>query len=288
MFNIKVNIIVAGAAFIISFLLGIITATPVPIIFIRPFIFAVVFFALFAMIQILTKRFLPELFEKSGKEEKNDLFMGSRIDISEGEPMTSPQDYTEVTNPTSKPAQNIVGARPSESEREMGDISDLNSFVRRENKEPKTVIDQTDEIDYTDSGEVENDSMGEQKEPDTLPDTMPEPLAEFVPEPVPLESFTISKPEEKKDAKSDEISDFVFTNPAGVSASEEALPDLDSMAGAFSSASSYEESEDKEFSVSISIDKTPAKQGQTDWAGEFPPKDMAMGIRTKMNKDKEA
>ena len=281
MFNIKVNIIAAGAAFVLSFLLSILSGIPMPAIFIRPAIFSFAFFFLFAVIQILVNRFLPELFEKSGKEEGNELFPGSRIDISEGEPMSSPQDYSNELPPgqdppVNKPAQTIVGARPNDVDKEMCDISDLKSFTRGESQEPQTDqrpdtdIDQTGKSDYTENGEVEEIPAFEPEKPESA-----------------LEAAPRAAPNENKQA-ADSLPDFVFTNPVGMSTSDEVLPDLDSMAGAFSSSSAQDEPEASDFSVSMSISKPSSKQAQVEWAEEFPPKDIAMGIRTKMNKDEEA
>ena len=282
MFNLKVNIIAAGAAFFLSFLLGIISKSHMPVVFIRPVIFAVVFFVLFAMIQILINRFLPELLEGSAKEESDELFPGSRIDITEDEPMASPRDYTARETA----AHSSVGARPDESEKEMGDISQLGRISRAANQEPLDAdqepfadgtpladgtlladVDQSLKSDYTDTGEVEETSMYGQSEP--------------------MDTGSAPPPEEKRATPSSEMPDFFLTNTIGITPSDEVLPDLDSMAGAFASSSANDESETGEFSASTSSKKASSNKSQG-WSGDFVPKDIATGLRTVLIKDKEA
>jgi len=68
--------------------------------------------------------------------------------------------------------------------------------------------------------------------------------------------------------------------------SEESLPDLDSMAGAFKSSSQDEDPDTVEYSVSTPAKKQSSNKAQA-WTGDFNPKDMAAGLRTVLNKEKE-
>ena len=286
MFNLKINVIVAGAAFILSFLLGLISRSHLPMLVIRPVIFAVVFFIIFACIQILINRFLPELQEGGKAAESPDFLPGTRINITEDDPMTSPMDYTadggqDLTQGTSQESvpdtgpqiQNrpSTGARPNELDKEIGDISQLTSVIRTASKAEETGIDQNQESGYNEQGE---EDVPEFEQVETLDSS---------------EAHEAKGPSSEKTeaAPSTEMPEFFFASSAR-SSSDEVLPDLDSMAGAFSSASSDEESEGSEYPVSMSIAKTNTGRHDIGWSEDFPPKDIASGVRTVLNKDKEA
>jgi hypothetical protein len=84
MLNIKVNSIVAGAAFILSFLVGIISGATIFIVFIRALVFGAVSFAFVLLIHIIIDRFLPELLqpEQAGLENIQEQALGSHVNIS--------------------------------------------------------------------------------------------------------------------------------------------------------------------------------------------------------------
>jgi cytoskeletal protein RodZ len=110
----RVNIggIVAGVAFILSFLIGLIGQASFPAILIRAFLFAGIFFALFLVIQIVGKKFLSNFeFVKESGEEESEPPPGSRVDISvEDDASTdqaedvSSEDESDKTN-TTEPAE---------------------------------------------------------------------------------------------------------------------------------------------------------------------------------------
>lgn len=58
------------------------------------------------------------------------------------------------------------------------------------------------------------------------------------------------------------------------------------MAGAFASVTANEEEEAADYSISSPSKKPSSSKGQ-EWAEDFNAKDIAMGIRTVLNKDKE-
>ena len=282
MFNIKINIMVAGVAFILSFLLGLISGSSLPMLVIRPVIFAIVFFIIFACIQILINRFLPELYESGKEKDVSDFMPGARINITEDEPMASPIDYTGEAAQETQSSQDYSqesgqaayakpssGARPNELDKEIGDISQLAYISRQENKIEETGIDQNQESSYNAEGE---EDVPEFEQVESLDSTdTPPPVAE-----------------EKGSAPGSEMPEFFFENSARSSSMDEVLPDLDSMAGAFSSASSNEAPEGQEYPVSMSIAKTSSGRNDLGWTEDFPPKDIASGVRTILTKDKEA
>jgi hypothetical protein len=79
--HIKVSGGIAGAAFVLSFLLGLIGRAGFPVILIRALVFAVVFFGLIEGIYVVVKRFLPELLGKEEVVEEEAESSGSNIDI---------------------------------------------------------------------------------------------------------------------------------------------------------------------------------------------------------------
>ncbi|MCL2006748.1 MAG: hypothetical protein FWG77_01550 [Treponema sp.] len=282
MFNLKINIVAAGVAFLLSFLLGILSRSPMPVIFIRPVIFAGVFFMLFAVIQIIANRFLPELFEGGGPAE-DEFLPGSRVNISEKEPLATPQDYTPdpPAATVSYAQQSVVGARPNDSDKELDDISGLSSVsvgegnrgfmsqsvaeqspLGESSAEQSSHVDQNQISDYTDSGEVEEISV-QAKAP--------------VIERAPVEKQAVP-----------DLPDFFIPGAGGGSGSDDLLPDLDTMAGAFAPSSSDAEPESSDFSPAPASKKSSSAKDQAGWAGDFVPKDIASGLRTVLLKDKEA
>ena len=306
MFNLKINVIASGGAFILSFLLGLISGSIMPMLVIWPVIFAFIFFVIFSVIQILVNRFLPELHEGSGKDESSDFLPGTRINITEDEPMPTPMDYSGDGAPESAqqsvtksaPSQQVspsYGARPDELDKDLGDISQLSSITSSDRQAEKTGIDQDAESGYNEAGEEDVPDF-EQADSDSL-ESMDSLEAASNEAKAPIDtpasdvpaSFEAPQPQaEKKEAEpAAEMPEFFFGNSGG-SSSDELLPDLDSMAGAFSSASSGEDSEASDYPVSMSIAKETSGRTDIGWSEDYPPKDIASGVRTILNKDKEA
>ena len=109
MFNPKISGIVAGVAFILSFLIGLMSRSPFPGLLLRPLLFGIFFFILTSLSFLLVERFLPELTGGAGAPELD--VPGSRIDITETE------EASEVFN---EPF-----AYPDESDEAIDDISML-------------------------------------------------------------------------------------------------------------------------------------------------------------------
>jgi hypothetical protein len=81
-FNPKVCVIAGGAAFVLSFLIGVISGGGPLAALLRALIFGALFVLLSGGAYWALGRFLPELFESSGEADLD--VPGSRVDISEG------------------------------------------------------------------------------------------------------------------------------------------------------------------------------------------------------------
>ena len=241
MFNLKINGIFAGTAFILSFLIGLISRTTMPMLLVRPLIFGVLFFAISTLVKMLISRFLPELLENDVDE---DLFMpGSRVDITEDD---SQIEGLYGGMRSAVVGQGVVAAKPDDSEDNLGNISDLASALHfRPNigGEIQAGMDHNGKEGYTG-----NDDMGD---------------------------FT---GDIQAKSSGGGRADFL--------SSDEVLPDLDSMAGAFMPASSVEEPESNEYIPSAPLSKSSSAKPPA-WADDFNAKEMAQGLRTVLNKDKE-
>jgi hypothetical protein len=112
MFDVKISAIAAGTAFIVSFLLGLLSGASLPALIIRPLVFAVVFFIIAAIVYFLVSHFLPELLEgdlPASMDAGDALGPGSRINITEDESAGTP----------------VYAAQPDDSEDDLGNIADL-------------------------------------------------------------------------------------------------------------------------------------------------------------------
>lgn len=84
MFDPKISAIAAGAAFILSFLIGIISGAGFVYILVRALIFAAVFFVLASLAYWLVTQFIPELMngENPDTERAGDQALGQNVDLS--------------------------------------------------------------------------------------------------------------------------------------------------------------------------------------------------------------
>jgi hypothetical protein len=255
MFDLRISGIAAGAAFILSFLLGLIHKAGFPWLLLRPLMFAVLFFLISAAVYQLISRFLPELLEGGGETpdygDESPEVPGSRVNIMEGE--------------GSGPAPAIASDGGGEEEDDnLGNISDLigrrsNSPVRERpamddsggnNYAPP--LDHPAENRYTEGRAQERVPVGDD-----------------APEPVPASAAAVPRP----------------VSPAAVEIEGvDVLPDLDSLAGAF--LTSEGEAEDTaDYSAAGAVKKpSPGGKGQS-MAGDFNPKELAAAIRTKLKRE---
>ena len=264
MFNLKVSSIIAGIAFVLSFLIGLFSKTTMPMIILRPLIFAFIFFVISSLIYILVRTFLPELLEDETPGFDPGLIPGSRVNIMEDDAPDFVQGFSPALNrgdsfqddagggvpenprDSSRAAgappqkQVFMGAQADDSEDGLGNISDLMgkytvspSSPPASSSQPET-LDQNAQEDYTKAGDLEE-----------------------------------------------------IPAAAGIPGSVDILPDLDSMAGAFMPATMGRETDTTDYSVSAPPRKPLPGRKNKECAGDFNAKDMASGLRTILNKEKE-
>ena len=158
MFNLKFSGIVAGVAFIFSFLLGLISRSTMPMLLFKPIIFGFIFFAISILAKVAANHFLPELTEESDFGEDS-YRPGSRVDITDDDSLDYPPGTLSRQNgesATAAPGFSFMGARPDDSDDSLGDISDLsrkNAFVPGIGGEAPMGMDQNTEEGYTEGGE---------------------------------------------------------------------------------------------------------------------------------------
>ena len=260
MFNLRIGGIFAGTAFVLSFLISLVSRSTMPMLLIRPLMFAAVFFLLSFLLKIVIDRFLPELFEM-GDYEDSEIRPGSRLNITEDDS----QIHQMSEGLYRSPGQTVMGAKPDDLEETVGDISELaskGSFARDLSAQPSQArnsgedifsgMDQNGEVGYTGAKglqDFDEGALGGMTGVNGL----------------------------ARSAREDTVSNF---------SSEDTLPDLDSIAGSFVPSSQSEELEADEYPISgprrvLSSSKPPS------WAGDFNAKELAQGLHTFLNKDKE-
>ena len=271
MFNLRISGIVAGAAFVLSFLIGLITCSGMPMLLLRPVIFAFLFFILANAVYFLVNQFLPELTERGSPDEDLTLRPGSRIDITEGD--ISPGDVAPgaaFSGPV--PPRAFAGAQADESEEGLGNITDLvgrRAVSPVSEGEASPGMDQNAEDSYT-----KDDGIGSF--------SAPEPWS-----PVVQPRFSGGSGTDDTPAASRETFEARGIPAAGASPAVDLLPDLDSMAGAFLPASGDSEPDAVDYSVSTPSPKPSSSSKAPAWAGDFNAKELASGLRTILNKEKE-
>lgn len=109
MFNFKISGAAAGAAFVLSLLVGLISGAAASILLLRALLFAALFFLLTCLVFWLLNQFVPEIF--SAADDSLDLAPGSRVDISIGpdriEGAFPAGDHDTVDNIEKKPPASV-------------------------------------------------------------------------------------------------------------------------------------------------------------------------------------
>jgi hypothetical protein len=255
LFNIRWGVIAGGIAFVLSFLVGTLSGAHFFSVLLRAGIFTVLFFALGTGAYVMINSYLPELLV-SGSMGEDEVMAprpgeqpGSRINITLGGTGALPEMY-----------QNSGGAE------EVGNINDLMSgaFVPEaaRNAAGGQGMDQSPQDGYNNGGntssadyEPENGDFGGASGGRTG----------FEPAPV--------------------FNGPVFTASVGEGDDLGGLPDLDAMAGAFLSGADEEPAETLAESPAPARSRKSGKTQSLD--GDFNPKDLAAGIRTVLNKEKQ-
>ena len=278
MFNIRSSVIIAGIAFIFSFFIGFISRSTLPMLVIRPLVFAAVFFIISVFIKILVDRFLPELLEDSAPLN-NSFQLGSKINIIDETPenfqASEPAASSGRTEYASQ-GQSVLGARPDDGEEELGDISDLSSINTSSDRRSKG-MDQNNDDDY--NGKVDFNAFPEPALDKFFVQDEPTQASPAVSENLPsLDSFLPKDGSQKK--KPDK-------GVRGVQKVEETLPDLDSMSGAFIPVSLDVDPDEESYSTPDRHAQIPSAKAP-EWTEDFTGRDMAQGIQTILKKDKES
>ncbi|AEF82254.1 hypothetical protein [Leadbettera azotonutricia] len=238
MFDVKAGAIAAGAAFFISLLVGVFSHAAFPAILLRPLLFAVLFFIISALINMLVSRFLPELLDSHDSGEDLD-YPGSRVDISEA-------GFPGQASVPSAPAIPSNYAQPDDSEDNLGNITDLAKNLPAAPRQRNNAslefpgLDQEAQNSYNDNG-----------------------ISEAFRGPGASELGSAS----------------------GTGDPVDALPDLDSLAGAFLPQSGEDGGETVDYSTPSPAKKPSASSKGQKMEGDFNPKDLAAGIRTILKKE---
>jgi len=272
----------AGIAFALSFLIGIISRSSMPMLIIRPLIFAVLFFAITTLGSVLISRFLPELME-GGIPDEDDLSPGSKVNILEDDGQPDSPETPELFVAMSSSDEASAGAKPDDSDDDLGDISELSerSAVYAVAGGSVPGIDLDAKEGYTEKGESSGSIV-----PDFSNMFGTESHFEVPADGQERAAGAAAKAGVDAGAKSTSARN-VGAKTRGGSNSDDSLPDLDSMAGAFMSAPSDEGTEDSGFSVSALSAKPSSSKKAPEWTGDFNAKEIAMGLRSVLNKEKE-
>ena len=263
MFNLRISGIAAGAAFILSLVIGLASGVNLAVMLLRALVFAALFFAFSGIIVWLAGRFMPELL--SAAEPGLDMGgvppPGSMVDISVGQepsgggafPQGDSEEVDNIEHP-SAPALAVSGAEePAPEEYDGDDILDLEDFGPAgrpadsaaaeeplSRKEPaQKGLDQKTEAGYTAQGSV------------------------------PLEARAMT--------------------PAGDSGGDDLMPDFDALSEAFlpNSGSGGEEMEAIVYNTPDPA-KLPSGAGKKQGLdGDYDPKDLAQAIQTVLKKDEK-
>jgi len=148
LFNFKLGGMAAGAAFVLSFLIGIISGVGIAVVLLKALIFAAVFFALSCLVLWLISQFLPELLNP-GEDELGFPISGSKVDISLGD-------------------EQIPGAFPTDNSELVDDIAGRPATPAKSAALP---LDQGENAEYNGEKGIEDD-LGVLESPDFAPEGM--------------------------------------------------------------------------------------------------------------------
>ncbi|MDR0472555.1 MAG: hypothetical protein LBH43_02620 [Treponema sp.] len=282
MFNFKVCGFAAGAAFLISFLLGLFNGSAFSVLIGRSFIFAFVFFILSGIINLILGRFLPELLENDdtagNQSEKADM-PGAHINFSEDDSPVM-QAGPENAALADDSEGNIGDISAIYDEKSGGEIrnsaSDDGIFATHGQSEAfqTQALDQNIEDEYTTNNDADTFSMG-------------------------FESFAggegtgAALPEAPKAAAAHthhaagSIS-AMFDGIAGLPGETDGsdiLPDMDSLEKAFSSESGGGMEEVSDFSSPVGKKQSKGGKDGLKMDKDYSPKEFADSIKTLLKKE---
>ncbi|MDR2096501.1 MAG: hypothetical protein LBP76_13445 [Treponema sp.] len=254
MFDMRINGIIAGLAFIISVLVGSLSGGAFLIVLLRALIFAVVFFVIAAGINLAVSRFLPELLDMNDNDRP-----GSHIDVTvedEDNPIALPDEDSEgdVDN-----IGELVGESGGEGEGSFENIME-GTGLDRPGKNGYTV--------NTEAGEDTSFSDNKSIDPHASPLT---------------DKQAMSKPNIRTSADVQDFQPAIPSRSSEDADSVDVLPDLEDMAKAFLPS----EGADKEESAfEDAPQKKQSKSGKgKSLAGDFSSKDMAQALQTILKRE---
>ena len=152
MFNLKIGAIVAASAFLLSFFLGLINHSIMPMLLVRPAIFALVFFIFSLIIDFLVKNFLPELLSNNVQEHDPDFLPGARVNIMEDGSGESPIGFSSDGS-SSVPEPAFIGAQPGDSSQETEDISGLTTEINDAKPETAGIFEGLEGMDHNEKND---------------------------------------------------------------------------------------------------------------------------------------
>ena len=131
MFNIKISVIAAGSAFVLSFIVGLFSGIGIVVLLLRALIFAALFFALSFLVFWLIAQFVPELLNAS-EDELGFPSSGSRVDISLGDdsaagafPRDNSENVDDIAGRPSTPAKVVFSPLDQENNEGYNNIGEL-------------------------------------------------------------------------------------------------------------------------------------------------------------------
>ena len=289
MINFRLSGIVAVIAFILSLMICVLSHNAMPMLIVRPLIFGILFFIITTIAYFLVTRFLPELVDEHSHSGGSVSGIGNFMDEGPLAAHAAPGSRIDITEGDAAPSGIQPFMNPDDSVDELGNISEIMGNTGASpslEKDDSSGMDQNADDGYT-KAEGSSSGAGSELPLEDLPT-----VEGFVPlafekiERIDSESGTGNGDSAVRNAPSAAPAKTAL--PADTPDSVDVLPDLDTMAGAFRSDEEDGESDTMEYSVSTPAPKSSkAGKDALPWTEDFNAKDMAMGLRTVLNKEKE-
>ncbi|GAB6391451.1 MAG: hypothetical protein MdMp014T_0824 [Treponematales bacterium] len=268
--NFKASGAAAGAGFVFSLLTGIFSGAAFPGLLLKALVFAALFFGLASVVQFLVRRFLPELVEDAAEAAPpQENAPGSNLNImeeAEEAPLTGEGGKAAEAEPEA------AGGEDSAAEAAPPDTAPQAAREPEEQGNPET-------CEISETGEKRLEQI-EKTGYTTATRKKAAPLPE-------------AAPDDGGAAGEGQALPVFPAPPEGGGLEAEALPDLDSLAGAFVlSPEDAGESAGRAPSAGAggeAGEKKPSSarpgQGAGGFGGKFDPKELAAAVRTKLNQD---
>jgi len=274
-FDLRKNGIIAVVAFIVSLLIGLLNRITLPMLIIRPLIFAILFFALSGLIVFTVRRFLSGLFASVNltKARGETLPPGSHINITEGDDTFNPINFSAEDQPSDTEKEEVL--EEAQAEYSAEGLENISGLLSTSSDTTEKAIETASAAPLGVDQNVQTEYTGEGKGIEEMPE--PGQFVPWEPEKVVTGKASASPP----------VADKPKPTFSGDTTSADMLPDLDSMAGAFFSGSANEEDETEAYTVSVAPSTQFGQDKNHALPANFDARKAASGIRTVLNKDKE-